>query len=131
MCCPAPCAPLHVGVDLQCGTNTATLYWDKTDGVDLYVATASSSLGVTLQCNSTNSTCQFSNLNCGEMYKFSVAAYSNKCPSENSSAVNMQTGMGHFGLLRISCHLCKDIYDQASTLLTKLSLIYLSLICRV
>lgn len=96
MSCPAPCTPLHVGVDLQCGTSTATLYWEEREGVELYLATASSSLGVTLQRNSTNSTCQFSNLHCGETYEFSVTAYSNRCYSESSGTVQIQTGMGPY-----------------------------------
>ncbi|XP_071342815.1 uncharacterized protein [Trachinotus anak] len=86
-----PCKPLHVGVDLKCGTSTANLYWEEREGVELYLATATCSMGATLQCNSTNSTCQFSNLNCGETYEFSVTAYGNKCYSEASSTVEIQT----------------------------------------
>uniref|UniRef100_A0A3B4UUE8 Fibronectin type-III domain-containing protein n=1 Tax=Seriola dumerili TaxID=41447 RepID=A0A3B4UUE8_SERDU len=86
-----PCKPLRVGVDLQCGTSTAKLYWEEKEGVELYLATATCSMGKTLQCNSTNSTCQFSNLNCGETYEFSVTAYSNMCYSEASSTVEIQT----------------------------------------
>ncbi|XP_029003162.2 fibronectin-like [Betta splendens] len=86
-----PCTPLHVGVDLQCGTSTASLYWEEMQGVELYLATASSSLGMTLRCNSTNSTCQFSSLHCGETYVFSVTAFSSMCYSNSSSAVTIQT----------------------------------------
>ncbi|KAF7202765.1 putative LOC107392962-like protein [Nothobranchius furzeri] len=86
-----PCKPRNVGVDLQCGTRIANLYWSKKDYVELYLTTATSSMGTTLKCNSTNSTCQFPNLNCGELYVFSVTAYSKMCFSENSSIVEIQT----------------------------------------
>ncbi|XP_039984445.1 uncharacterized protein LOC120790698 [Xiphias gladius] len=86
-----PCKPLHVGVDLQCGTSTANLHWEDREGVERYLATATCSLGITLQCNSTSSTCQFSNLHCGETYEFSVTAYRNECYSETSSTVEIQT----------------------------------------
>ncbi|XP_067454263.1 serine-rich adhesin for platelets [Thunnus thynnus] len=86
-----PCKPLRVGADLQCGTSTANMYWEETEGVELYMATATSSTGMTLKCNSTNSTCQFSNLDCGETYEFSVTAYSNMCYSEISGTAEVQT----------------------------------------
>ncbi|XP_074491158.1 uncharacterized protein fndc7b [Sebastes fasciatus] len=87
-----PCKPMRVGVDLQCGTRTANMYWEEREGVELYMATATCSMGMILQCNSTNSTCQFSNLYCGETYQFSVTAYSYMCYSEISSTVEIQTG---------------------------------------
>lgn len=84
---------MRVGVDLQCGTNTANLHWEGVEGVELYVAAASYSMGGIQQCNSTNSTCKFSSLQCGKTYEFSVSAYSNMCFSEVSSTVEIQTGM--------------------------------------
>lgn len=81
---------------MQCGTSTANLHWEEKEGVELYLVTATCSMGTTLQCNSTNSTCQFSNLNCGETYTFSVTAYGNMCYSETSSTVEIQTGTGRY-----------------------------------
>ncbi|XP_041862145.1 fibronectin-like [Melanotaenia boesemani] len=86
-----PCKPLRVGVDLQCGTRTANMFWEEREDVKLYVATATSSMGSTLHCNSTNSTCQFPDLKCGKTYTFSVTAYSNTCYSQISSTVEIQT----------------------------------------
>ncbi|XP_034036686.1 fibronectin type III domain-containing protein 7 [Thalassophryne amazonica] len=85
-----PCQPMHVGVDLKCGSSTANLYWEEKE-MELYVATATYSTGTTLQCNSTNSTCQFSHLECGETYTFSVTAHSDTCQSAVSSSVEIQT----------------------------------------
>ncbi|KAM3619311.1 uncharacterized protein V6R79_006036 [Siganus canaliculatus] len=86
-----PCEPLRVGVDLQCGTSAANLYWEAADGVELYLATATCSAGMALQCNSTDSSCLFSNLQCGQTYEFSVTAYSGMCYSESSRSVEVQT----------------------------------------
>lgn len=68
------------------------MFWHENKDVELFMATATSSMGMTLQCNTTNSTCQFPDLDCGEKYVFSVTAYSNMCYSENSSSVVIQTG---------------------------------------
>ncbi|XP_040040842.2 uncharacterized protein fndc7b [Gasterosteus aculeatus] len=87
-----PCKPLRTGVDLQCGTRAAVMYWEQVEGVELYMAAATSGKGMTLQCNSTNSACQFSNLYCGKSYNFSVTAFSGMCFSEISSTVEIQTG---------------------------------------
>lgn len=95
MCCPGPCKTLYVGVDLECGTSTANLYWEEQEGVELYVATATYGMGTT-QCNSTNSTCKFHSLKCGETYQFSVTAHSQGCHSDVSSTVEIQTGRMHY-----------------------------------
>lgn len=87
-----PCEPQRVRADLQCGTNMATMHWEEVEGVELYSASAICGMGTSLRCNSTNSTCQFSNLKCGETYMLSVTAFSNMCYSEVSSTVEVQTG---------------------------------------
>lgn len=96
ICSLGPCKPMRVGVDLQCGTSMANLHWEERKGVELYMASATCSMGITQQCNSTNSTCQFSNLHCGETYTFSVTAYSNMCYSEVSKTVEIQTGRAYY-----------------------------------
>ncbi|XP_076010518.1 fibronectin type III domain-containing protein 7-like [Genypterus blacodes] len=85
-----PCKPLRVGVDLECGTSTANLYWEEREGVELYVATATYGME-TMQCNSTESTCKFPDLKCGKTYHFSVTAHSHGCNSDISSTVEIQT----------------------------------------
>lgn len=84
---------MRVGVDLKCGKNTANLHWEEVEGVELYLATATYRTGEIQQCNSTNSTCKFSNLKCGKIYTFSVTAYNSMCYSKASSTVEIQTGM--------------------------------------
>lgn len=92
----------------------ANMHWEEKEGVELYMSTATSSVGKTLHCNSTNSTCQFSNLHCGETYEFSVTAYSNMCHSEASNSVEIQTGMFTHSL---SCFICVFSQDSYSVTL--------------
>lgn len=88
-----PCPPRHVAVDLQCGSRTAVLSWEVRSDVDLYAASAiKESGGEVHECNSTGSTCQFSSLDCGQTYNFTVTAHSQDCYSQASSAVFIQTG---------------------------------------
>ncbi|XP_012990390.2 uncharacterized protein LOC105029012 isoform X2 [Esox lucius] len=87
-----PCAPLHVGVDLLCGTHAATLSWVQSEGVTFYMASANARPGgPTRYCNSTGTSCQFPALDCGETYSFTVMAHSSLCQSPLSSTVQIQT----------------------------------------
>ncbi|XP_071200535.1 mucin-3B [Salvelinus alpinus] len=87
-----PCVPLHVGVDLQCGTHTATLSWEQREGLQFYVASATSRAGgSTGSCNTGSSSCQFPALDCGETYSFTVTAHSSLCQSELSNTVEIKT----------------------------------------
>lgn len=80
-------------VDLQCGADIADMHWEEMDGVELYIATATC-IHETLECNTTTSTCQFSNLHCGEIYEFSVTAFNNGCFGETSTTLEINTGIG-------------------------------------
>ncbi|XP_041848242.1 uncharacterized protein LOC121644412 [Melanotaenia boesemani] len=87
-----PCPPQHTAVNLQCGSSTATLSWERKSKVELYTACAIKvSGGDVKKCNSTGSTCQFPSLNCGESYNFTVKAYIQGCWSQASRAVLIQT----------------------------------------
>ncbi|XP_034002008.1 fibronectin type III domain-containing protein 7-like [Trematomus bernacchii] len=80
-----------ITIDQQCGNSTANMFWEEGKGVELYLATATCSMGMTMQCNSTNSTCRFYNLHCGDTFTFSVTAYTHMCYSDISSTVEIQT----------------------------------------
>ncbi|XP_077077959.1 uncharacterized protein fndc7rs1 [Siphateles boraxobius] len=87
-----PCVPLRAAVDKVCGNNTAVMSWEAREGVDFYTARALSAGGVHQKlCNSTSSTCSFSNLGCGETYAFTVTAYSGLCQSNASAPVYLTT----------------------------------------
>ncbi|XP_072294150.1 uncharacterized protein fndc7b [Eucyclogobius newberryi] len=87
-----PCKPENVGVDFQCATWTATLFWADEDGVVLYLGTAVSSSGVKTVCNTSASPCLFTNLDCGETYDFYVEASNDVAISEPSETVSTGTG---------------------------------------
>ncbi|XP_015242186.1 PREDICTED: uncharacterized protein LOC107092315 [Cyprinodon variegatus] len=87
-----PCRPPPVYVSLLCGTNTAAISWDVKPEVELYTATAIKSSGGELKtCNSSSFSCQITGLVCGEIYNFTVAAYSDGCWSPCSSPIVVQT----------------------------------------
>ncbi|KAK6311083.1 hypothetical protein J4Q44_G00191380 [Coregonus suidteri] len=87
-----PCSPQHVAVDLTCGTQIADLSWEERSEVELYESIATRwSDGAVQHCNSTGSTCQFTDLACGATYSFTVTARSNGCHSPPSNTVQINT----------------------------------------
>ncbi|XP_041914101.1 uncharacterized protein LOC121678548 [Alosa sapidissima] len=87
-----PCTPQHMNVDLQCGSQAAILTWEQQGDVELYVAcTTLSPGGPEVYCNSTGSSCLFSDLECGSSYTFTVTAHGSTCTSSASSAMEIVT----------------------------------------
>ncbi|XP_030016445.1 uncharacterized protein LOC115437357 [Sphaeramia orbicularis] len=87
-----PCPPEHVSVDLECGVRMAVLSWEERSDVELYKASAvKQSGGEVMRINSTSSTADFPDLDCGETYNFTVEAHSQGCCSRSSSTVSIQT----------------------------------------
>ncbi|MED6260228.1 hypothetical protein ATANTOWER_008551, partial [Ataeniobius toweri] len=87
-----PCTPRRVSVSLLCGNQTAVLFWDGIPDVELHTANAVKSSGGEFKtCSSSGSSCKLTGLDCGEMYNFTVAAYSNGCWSQASSPTLIQT----------------------------------------
>nr|XP_015211037.1 PREDICTED: uncharacterized protein LOC102685057 [Lepisosteus oculatus] len=85
-----PCAPLRVNAELECGSDTALVFWEEREGIELYYATATSSTGHTESCNSTSTSCNIANLQCGETYYFTVTANTEQCESELSSTIEIK-----------------------------------------
>ncbi|XP_032422074.1 uncharacterized protein LOC116722071 [Xiphophorus hellerii] len=87
-----PCTPQSVSVSLLCGLNSALVSWEEKPDVELHTASAVKSSGGELKmCNSSGSSCSFTGLDCGEMYNFTVAAYSEGCWSQSSSPILFPT----------------------------------------
>lgn len=85
--------PQYVAANLQCGTRTAVLSWEKRLGVMYYLGNATFSPGVAaLVCNSSADSCSFSGLQCGVQYALRVKAYTRQCWSDFSVSVNITTG---------------------------------------
>ncbi|XP_048832460.1 uncharacterized protein LOC125708743 isoform X2 [Brienomyrus brachyistius] len=87
-----PCPPAHVSVELQCGSRTATVSWRESEGVELYTASAVASAGMYAEDrNTTDTSCLFANLECGETYTFTVRAYSGECQGQASKTIDRNT----------------------------------------
>ncbi|XP_017343677.1 uncharacterized protein LOC108276481 [Ictalurus punctatus] len=87
-----PCVPRYVAANLQCGTRTAVLTWEKRPGVLYYLGSATFTPGVAaVVCNSSADSCSFSGLQCGVQYSLSVRAYTRQCWSDFSAPVNITT----------------------------------------
>ncbi|CAI5641408.1 unnamed protein product [Oreochromis niloticus] len=87
-----PCPPQGVAANLHCSSRTAVLSWEERSNVELYTASAiKASGGEEKTCDSVTSTCQFSGLDCGEMYNFTVTAHNRGCCSQPSSPVFIHT----------------------------------------
>ncbi|XP_066528003.1 fibronectin-like [Hoplias malabaricus] len=87
-----PCVPLHVAVNLVCGSATAVMSWLQNPNVLYYQASATLTTGGAASlCNSTTDTCQFKQLQCGAEYSFTVRAHSHQCHSDLSNTVYITT----------------------------------------
>uniref|UniRef100_A0A8C5HBY8 Uncharacterized LOC114458429 n=2 Tax=Gouania willdenowi TaxID=441366 RepID=A0A8C5HBY8_GOUWI len=88
-----PCAPQGVSVDLQCGSQDAVLSWTQSSEVEVYRGRViKASGGGAMTCNSTTSSCDFTELDCGQIYNFTVSAEAGGCLSTPSDTVFIHTG---------------------------------------
>ncbi|XP_026097187.1 fibronectin type III domain-containing protein 7-like [Carassius auratus] len=87
----APCVPLMLDVEMDCLSDSAWLTWEESEGVELYIATATDSDGFEYQCNSTDTQCTVEQLQCGRFYNFSVFASNSQCDSPVSNTLQSET----------------------------------------
>ncbi|XP_078417921.1 fibronectin type III domain-containing protein 7-like [Cetorhinus maximus] len=87
----APCAPGVVEAVLQCGSDTAFVTWEQSDGAELYVAKAQTDNGHTTWCNTTETHCDLPEMWCGQTYEVTVKALSETCGSNSSHNIQLQT----------------------------------------
>ncbi|XP_029473495.1 fibronectin type III domain-containing protein 7-like [Rhinatrema bivittatum] len=87
----APCVPQNVGLKLDCGTNTATLSWDGAPGAVSYTSTVTGPDGELRSCNATGTTCDVTDLQCGQTYAATVTAFDDQCGSAPSAAIEWQS----------------------------------------
>ncbi|XP_065133048.2 uncharacterized protein fndc7rs1 [Paramisgurnus dabryanus] len=88
-----PCPPSSVSaVLLDCSSNTALVSWTSIPGVQ-YTARANGTTGSSagVECNTTNSNCTLTNLQCGSQYNISVTATRNNCSSTANMMSNFTT----------------------------------------
>ncbi|KAK6484735.1 hypothetical protein HHUSO_G12572 [Huso huso] len=86
-----PCAPDHVNAELDCDSDSVLVSWKQSEGIDAYIATATTHTGYNAECNSTGLACNINGLQCGQSYYIRVTALNDGCSSETSSSVEVQT----------------------------------------
>ncbi|XP_016396758.1 fibronectin-like [Sinocyclocheilus rhinocerous] len=72
-----PCVPQHLTA--QYSPSTALLSWDVTKGGANFTAEAVTLEGLTVTCETSNTSCTFPDLGCGEIYNVSVTAHNSVC----------------------------------------------------
>ncbi|XP_008280490.1 mucin-19 [Stegastes partitus] len=87
----APCKPENTSVDQNCSSNAVTVKWNQASTTQNYTVKAASASGVNSTCDSTQSSCSFLDLSCGQRYTFTVMGHTNVCMSEISAPVEMVT----------------------------------------
>lgn len=93
----APCTPWDVATYVQCEPDMGSVSWRPSDGAYMYIATATGRDGHTHQCLTTNTTCTWNNLHCGEEYTVVVKAKDDNCTSlpSNGSVIHMGMLLKH------------------------------------
>ncbi|XP_068096197.1 mucin-3B-like [Hyperolius riggenbachi] len=87
----APCVPVNVTYTTICPTTTALVMWSASGGATGYQVTANEHGGLQSHCNSTSSNCTLAGLDCGLSYNVQVVAVGQKCSSNASSSVLLNT----------------------------------------
>ncbi|MGH0117091.1 UNVERIFIED_CONTAM: hypothetical protein FKN15_030936 [Acipenser sinensis] len=86
-----PCPPTNVSTTLDCRTNIGSVSWKHELGAELFIATATENDGHTHTCNTSDSTCQFTDLHCGNTYTVTVVAVEGDCNSSDSVGHEIKT----------------------------------------
>lgn len=89
---PAPCKPENTTVVQNCSSSVMTVKWNQMSTGQNYTTTASSSSGVNATCDSTEGSCSFLDLSCGQLYTFTVMGHTNVCMSEMSTPIEKMAG---------------------------------------
>lgn len=92
---PAPCPPTDVAKSVSCDNRTASISWSAVPGAVTYTATLEQTNGSTTCCTTSGTSCDISDLPCGEMYVLHVMAEGRTCNSSESDGDILRTGVGH------------------------------------
>lgn len=80
-----------ISVEYSCLTSTAVVSWDVVFGATLYNTVITDGQGRSFNCTSTDTTCQFLTLVCGERYTVRITAIAN-CESTSDGSYVFETG---------------------------------------
>uniref|UniRef100_A0A3Q2YUU0 Fibronectin type-III domain-containing protein n=1 Tax=Hippocampus comes TaxID=109280 RepID=A0A3Q2YUU0_HIPCM len=87
-----PCPPTPVIAVETCGPGPVPVSWVASDSANSYTAIAVSSAGYTSACTTNETSCNFYNLMCGQVYNITVAGVDNNCTGLYGDAVPLYTG---------------------------------------
>lgn len=91
--CVGPCPHSSLKTVLDCETNTAVVSWTPGSGILYYNASASAfDITHVQSCSTSNSSCNISNLQCGESYRVTVSGQGQNCPSPANDWNRIHTG---------------------------------------
>lgn len=86
-----PCIPQQVEAVVVCESGAVAVSWEPSKGALSYTAVAQAGGGYASTCNSSETTCLFTDLVCGLNYSITVSASDDTCSSAESSAVEIDT----------------------------------------
>lgn len=90
---PVPCRPTDVQASLQCHSNSAAVTWEGSSGAQSYLVVGVAEDGShQVECNSTATHCDLSELQCGQNYNISVFGLDDSCSSLESDKAHVHTG---------------------------------------
>ncbi|TRY81820.1 hypothetical protein DNTS_000526 [Danionella cerebrum] len=88
----APCAMSSIVVVAECYSSLITVQWQSPQRKNsLYIATAVDQNHSVLSCNSSTSSCNLTNVQCGKEYTIVVGASANQCSSIQSPPYKIRT----------------------------------------
>lgn len=92
---PAPCPPVDIEKSVSCDNHTASISWSAVPGAVTYTATLEQTNGSTTCCTTSETSCDITDLPCGEIYILHVMAGGRTCNSSLSDGDILRTGMEH------------------------------------
>jgi len=92
---PAPCDPTNVYASLNCLSDVVTVTWSTSSGANYYTVLAEAR-GHVDSCKSAGTSCELTQLQCGENYLVTVLAGDTKCNSSILAKTNVTTGENYF-----------------------------------
>lgn len=93
---PAPCPPENVSATVLCSNHSALITWVGRPNALGYNVTAKSLGGDIHSCHTNTSSCEVTDIKCGETYSVEVTAYTQTCTGSQSLPHRFRAGGGKF-----------------------------------
>lgn len=89
---PAPCPPTNLRVSSSCTSNNIMVLWQASQGSISYIAVAENAQRRQWSCNTSSTSCQITELLCGQQYQVYVVGVDEKCHGAKSNTEVIRTG---------------------------------------